>query len=212
VLELPVTTVMRGSASGSGSGTSSGDSSGAASGTPASTVRKVVNFVAFQCGWLACVVGAANGYAWQGVIAAVLIVAAHVVTAARPAVEARLVALALLLGVIWEWSLLATGVLGYAAGAGVAGLPPLWILALWPLFASTLNTSLAWLQGRWLLAAILGAVSGPAAYWAGARLGALSFTDPLVFVAALAVGWAILTPALLAIAARLAAAPRVERS
>jgi len=208
VLELPVTTVMRGSASGSGSGVSSS--------APASTARKVVNFVAFQCGWLACVVGAANGYAWQGVIAAVLIVSAHVITAARPAVEARLVALALLLGVIWEWSLLATGVLGYAAGAGagagVAGLPPLWILALWPLFASTLNTSLAWLQGRWLLAAILGAVSGPAAYWAGARLGALSFTDPLVFVAALAVGWAILTPALLAIAARLDAAPRVDRS
>ncbi len=42
----------------------------------------------------------------------------------------------------------------------LTGFPPPWILALWALFASTLNASLGWLQDRLLLAAVLGALSG----------------------------------------------------
>jgi hypothetical protein len=36
------------------------------------------NFVAFQTGWFACVLGAANGMPWLGVIVAVLVVGWHV--------------------------------------------------------------------------------------------------------------------------------------
>lgn len=173
--------------------------------------RTAFNFIAFQCGWFACVLGAANGYAWQGLAAAALVVAVHIGIAARPLAEAALVALALLLGTVWETALLATGVLVYAGGAVASGMPPPWILALWALFATTLNASLGWLQGRWLLAALLGGVAGPASYWAGARLGALSFNDPLSFVVSLAAGWAVLTPVLLAIAKRLRAVTPAQR-
>jgi hypothetical protein len=51
-----------------------------------------------------------------------------------------------------------------------------------------------WLVGRWRLAALFGAVGGPGAYYAGAQLGAVSFPEPVAALAALAVGWSILTP------------------
>ena len=166
------------------------------------TTRNVINFVAFQLGWFACVLGAAHGYPWLGVLVAIVIVAGNIAWSARPAAEAGFIALALLAGAAWETLLLASGALQYPAGSLLAGFPPPWILALWALFASTLNVSLGWLQGRWLLAAVLGGLSGPASYWAGARLGALNIVDPLMFVSMLAAGWAFLTPALLALARR----------
>ena len=165
--------------------------------------RNVVNFVAFQLGWFACVLGAAHAYPWLGVWVAIVIVAGNIAWSARPFAEAGFIALALLAGAAWETLLLASGALQYSAGSLLPGLPPPWILALWALFASTLNVSLGWLQGRWLLAAVLGGLSGPASYWAGARLGALNIVDPLIFVLMLAAGWAVLTPALLALARRL---------
>ncbi len=167
-----------------------------------STVRNGVNFVAFQVGWFSCVLGAAHGHSWLGVLVAIVIVAGNVAWSARPAAEAGFIALALLAGAVWETLLLASGALQYPVGSLVPGLPPPWILALWALFASTLNVSLSWLQGRWLLAAVLGGLSGPASYWAGARLGALEIVDPLMFASMLAAGWALLTPALLALARR----------
>ena len=44
----------------------------------------LLNFVAFQCGWFACVLGAARGWPWAGTAVAGAIVGAHVLRAARP--------------------------------------------------------------------------------------------------------------------------------
>lgn len=82
-------------------------------------------------------------------------------------------------------------------------LAPWWILALWALFATTLNVSLGWLRSRLLLAGVLGGVAGPFAYWAGERLGALSLREPVAALGALTLGWAAILPALLALARRL---------
>jgi hypothetical protein len=65
---------------------------------------------------------------------------------------------------------------GLYAFTGTSVLPwvcPPWMVALWMLFATTLNSSMAWLAGRRRLAAVLGAVCGPLSYAAGARLGAI---------------------------------------
>lgn len=85
-----------------------------------------------------------------------------------------------------------------------AALPPPWMLALWANFATTLNLSLAGLQTRPWLAALLGLAGGPLAYWGGAGLGAMTFVAPLPALIALALGWALLTPLLLALATTLA--------
>ena len=92
-----------------------------------------------------------------------------------------------------------------STGAALAAaLPPPWMIALWANFATTLNLSLAGLQTRPGLAALLGLIGGPLAYWGGAGLGAMTFVAPLPAFIALALGWAVLTPLLLALAATLA--------
>jgi hypothetical protein len=161
----------------------------------------LLNIAAFQAGWLACVLGAAHGLAWAGTLAAALIVAWHLWRAARPGREAALAAAALLLGAGWDSALAATGWLAFAE-APAAWLAPHWILAMWALFATTLNVSLRWLRDRRALAGLLGALAGPSAYAAGAGLGALRIEQPLAAGVALAAGWALILPALVALGRR----------
>jgi len=170
--------------------------------TAPSRLRLVLNVIAFQFGWFACVLGAAYDRPWLGSAVVAVLVAVHLATAIRPALEARLVAAALVIGVVWETLLLACGWIEYPTGVLWAGVAPLWIVMLWALFAITLNSSLGWLKGRLLVAAVFGAVGGPLAYWGGVRLGALVFVEPLFAVIALAVGWAVLTPLLVVLAQR----------
>ena len=166
------------------------------------TARVIANFAAFQSGWFACVLGAAHDLAWAGTIAATAIVTAHIVCAARPLPELKLVAIALSIGVVWDSALVALGWLDFKSGFLIDGMAPHWILALWALFAMTLNLSLAWLKERLLVAAVVGAVAGPLAYWGGARLGAVVLADPVPALIALAVGWALFTPLLVRLARR----------
>lgn len=165
-----------------------------------STAAVLVNFAGFQIGWFACVLSAARDWPWAGTLAAAAIVGVHACRAARPREEVKLVAIALLTGAVCD-SLLSAGWLDFRSGVVVPGMAPHWILAMWALFATTLNVSLAWLKQRLLTGALLGAIAGPLAYWGGARLGAVTLADPVPALAALSVGWALVTP-LLAFAAR----------
>ena len=156
----------------------------------------LLNIILFQLGWFACVLGAANGYAREGAIVAALIVALHIARAPRPKREAMLALAAALLGLVFESALVWAGWVRVEEGI-------YWLVALWALFATTLNESLRMLQTRPGIAALFGAVGGPLAYYAGARMGALDFVQPAAMLAALAVGWAAATPLLLSVARRL---------
>lgn len=163
----------------------------------------LLNVVFFQVGWFACVLGAAYGYSVAGALAAAAIVALHVVRAERPGREAALALGAAVLGFFFETFLVQAGWVRFENGVLVDGVAPYWMVALWALFATTLNESLRMLQTRPWIAAACGAVGGPLAYWAGARLGALDFLQPAALLAALAVGWALATPLLLHLAKRI---------
>lgn len=162
-----------------------------------------LNFVAFQAGWFATVLGAANGMPWLGPIAVLAVAVLHLKASHRPRNEARLLLSAMALGVVADSLLLATGWIAYPNGAWVAGLAPYWIVTLWALFATTLNVSMRWLRGRYLLAAVFGAVGGPLSYLAGAKLGAMVFVESASALTALAVGWGLLMPTLVWLAERL---------
>jgi drug/metabolite transporter (DMT)-like permease len=74
----------------------------------------------------------------------------------------------------------------------------LWILLLWAGLALTLNHSLAWLQSRLMLAAVLGGVSSPLSYLAAERLGAVDIvTESGVWFIGLGLSWAVALPLLL---------------
>lgn len=143
--------------------------------------------IAFNALWFASVGGAAGGRPWLGPAALIPYLAAECVWRARldarrtPAHAtsgpARLLALAAAagaLGYLLDSALTLPGLLRFPARAALGWPSPVWMVALWAGFATLLDGSLAWLRGRWLLAAVLGAASGPASYFAGTRLGALS--------------------------------------
>jgi hypothetical protein len=156
----------------------------------------VVNVVLFQVGWFACVLGAAQGLPLIGALAAAVIIAWHLVRAVDPKKEMVLIAAAIIVGALFETLLVQAGWVRFATGVLVEGTTPYWMVALWAIFATTLNVSLRSLRPHLGFAALLGAIGGPAAYYAGTRLGALEFTAAGTAIA-IGIGWAILTPALL---------------
>jgi hypothetical protein len=166
-------------------------------------VMLVANALLFQAGWLAAVLGAARGLPWLGLAAAAVAVAWHLARAPRALPELGLLALALAVGAVFETALVQAGLLRFETESLVAGSAPLWMMALWAVFATTLNVSLRLLRGRPVVAALFGAVGAPLAYYAGGRLGALEFVDMHAALAAVGAGWLVLTPALVAAAARL---------
>lgn len=169
----------------------------------ASMVKLVVNLLAFQIAWFACVLGGANGQPWTGVLVAAAVVALHLRLSAAPGREALLVVLVGLIGAIWDGWLVRFGFLEYPSGMFLPWLAPVWIIAMWMAFATTLNGALGWLKGRWGLSMVFGAIGGPLAFYAGHRLGAVSFPDPVVALGVLGGGWSFLMPLLMWAAGRL---------
>lgn len=162
----------------------------------------LANFVLSQAGWLACVLTAAAGKPLWGCAFAALVVLWHLFFSPHRAGELRLLVLVVLVGGLWDSLLVQAGLLRYPSGIWLAHAAPYWILALWALFATTLNVSLRWLHGRPALAAACGAIAGPLSFTAGARLGGVVFDDAVFTPLVLAFGWAVLMPAMAWLAVR----------
>ncbi len=162
----------------------------------------LLNFLLCQVGWFASVLGGANQLPWVGPVVVAIVIAWHLRIAARPAEEAMLIIVCGVVGAAFDSVLVAAGWLSYPSGLLSAVLAPYWIVAMWMLFATTLNSSLRWLRNRTALSAGTGFVAGPLSYIAGAELGGVEFLDKSAALAALAIGWAVMLPALTAVAAR----------
>ncbi|WP_236848801.1 DUF2878 domain-containing protein [Candidatus Thiodictyon syntrophicum] len=156
--------------------------------------RVLLNFVAYQIAWFACVLGGAHQLPWVGVAVTAVAVAIHLVLVPAPGRDALLILTVAAIGALWDGLLVGLGILEYPSGVVLPWLAPVWIIAMWAGFATTLHVSLRWLLGRWRLATLFGALGGPLAYYAGMRLGAVNFPDPVVALAVLAGGWSILMP------------------
>ncbi len=167
------------------------------------TIMILTNLVLFQVGWFACVLSGAAHMPWIGALVAVSIVGFHLVRADQREAEIKLILIAVGIGALFDSLLVWTEWLRYPSGILLPNTAPYWIVLMWALFATILNISLRWLRGRWLIAALAGAAGGPLAYYGGHRLGALEFGDVTAALLALAVGWAIFTPVLMALSARL---------
>jgi hypothetical protein len=165
-------------------------------------VSIVINALLSQVAWFGAVLSAARGLPWLGVVAVAAAVAWHLARARQPVREVGLVALALAVGAVFETLLVQAGLLQFEGGTLLAGTAPVWMVALWANFAITLNVSLRALRSRLLAAALLGAIGAPLAYAGGQKLGAVQFLQPDSALAAIAAGWAVLTPVLFLAARR----------
>jgi hypothetical protein len=166
------------------------------------TLRLAVNIIAYQIAWFACVLSAAAQRPLIGMLVAAAVVLWHLYSAAEPRRELPLIAIALLLGAVFESLLIASGWVQMPAGLLLGSVTPLWMVTLWAAFATTLNVSLRALRRRYLLSAVLAGVGAPLAYYAGAKLGALRWVDELPALLVIAAGWAAMTPLLMKSALR----------
>ena len=162
----------------------------------------LLNAGIFQIGWFCCVLAGANHLPWLGTAAALLIVYRHVRSAHDSRKELLLILSVAGIGAVWDSLLVYAGWLQYPSGTLINGTAPHWIIAMWALFATTLNVSLRWLKQRPLPGALLGAIAGPAAYFAGYKLGGVQFPDFSTALLALGLGWAVLMPLLMSVSNR----------
>lgn len=165
--------------------------------------RQIAEWLGFQCVWIVCALSAAQGRNLPGIAAAALYIG--LVLAQRRPARADLLAITAsgLAGLAAESLLAATGLVRFSAPWPSASFAPAWMVALWLAFGATLSIMRAWLGERFRLkAAIFGAIGGPLAYWAGARLGALEVSGGATAYLAIAAMWALALPALLALTER----------
>jgi len=161
----------------------------------------LLNLALFQAVWFAAVIGASFDIAWAGLAALSVFLLAHYVVANNPLRDFRLVATAVIIGLVVESAFVQTGLLVYAAHDPWEIIAPLWILVLWASFTLTMNGCIAWLQPKLGLASVLGALGGPLSYFGGIRLGAANAGEPLIVVlSVVAVIYALATPLLLKLA------------
>ena len=164
----------------------------------ASTRRtQLINFVLFQAGWFAAVLGAAHLHPLLGTTCVIAVIAVHLLMSARPVQEFRFVAIVSAVGFAFETTVALQGHIAYPSGQPVAWLAPYWMVALWALLATAPNVTMRWLKQRFVLAAVLGAVCGPLSFLGGVRLGGASLIDAAPALLTMACAWAILMPAMM---------------
>ena len=72
---------------------------------------------------------------------------------------------------------------------------PLWITSMWCGFSATINHSLSWLHNRYLASTVLGVISGPLSYLAGAKFGAIEFdAAPILALIIISIYYGITVP------------------
>ena len=165
-------------------------------------LRLVMNVVVYQCAWLACVLSAAAHRPWIGITVAVAAILLHLYVAPAPRRELPLILLAALAGAIFESLLVASGWVQSSPVLLLGSVLPVWMVALWAAFATTLNVSLRAYRHRYAVGAVIAAVGAPLAYEAGAALGALQWVQATPALLLVACGWGVLMPVLMRTAQR----------
>lgn len=161
-------------------------------------MRKLLNFALFDAGWFVCVLSGTHDRPLAAVAASVVVIGVSLrwfsVDWRR---DAWLFLAVALIGFCVDTVQLRLGVFALIGNPRFPHLCPLWLVALWAMFGTTLRGSLSWLAGRYALAAALGAAAGTLSYLGGAKLGAVTLHPNRAFcAAALAVAWTGVMPLL----------------
>ena len=146
-----------------------------------SALRLAWSVIGLNIGWFACVLGAA----WDSHLLSVLIVpllgAIHLAVIGRakllPAI--LLMAASLTVGLVLDTALIAIGAFEPNRWLMPNPITTIWLLMLWVNFSLALNESLKWFQENLLVAALLGSLFGPLAYFSASRLGAIEIMNPV---------------------------------
>lgn len=170
----------------------------------------LINHGLFQLAWPACVIGAAHGIWWTGLLVVGALSLWQLNRRNRHRLDGRMMAVCLGLGFVLDTAWIQLGLLEYALAWPSSAVAPLWIMLLWVSVALVINHSMAAFKQRLLLLAIAGGLGSPLSYFAGARFGAVEWMAPAwQVVLATGLSWAIILPLLFWMAREPARPPAV---
>ncbi|MBF0289483.1 MAG: DUF2878 domain-containing protein [SAR324 cluster bacterium] len=137
-------------------------------------MKNLLNFLFFQVAWFVCVWSVGQGIPYYGVLVVAAALIAHLcwITTDR-AKEVLFILKIIFLGGIVETLSSSLGLIEFKQPSVILQSYPLYMWAIWANFAMTLNHSMRWLSGRYLLGFILGGIAGPLAYYGAEKLGAI---------------------------------------
>ena len=154
------------------------------------------NAVVFNIAWLACVIGGSI----VALPVTLLVIAIHLRFFSTQMKEAALIAIIIGVGLVVDSFLLRSGLL---ISPDKSLWPPLWLVCLWGLFATTMNHSLRWFQTHLFASIVMGGIAGTLTYFAGTRLTDFSLKTPLPFtLLAIVLLWCVVFPLCLHITRR----------
>ena len=152
----------------------------------------LINAGLFYLVWFTAVVGSAQLMVWPVLLSCGLLLGWQLHPARRHPTDFKVLAAALILGLLADSLWIRTGLLEFTDQRPIAAISPLWIIALWAGFALTINHSLQFLKNHPVLPIISGTIGGPMSYYAGVRFGAVEYLAGTMLVSAcLAIGWSI---------------------
>jgi hypothetical protein len=162
------------------------------------------NYALYQIGWFSCILGAAAQHPWIGFFVAVILIGVHLTLSLERALEARLIVMTTVVGLVIETLQIGAGTYRFPSGTVHEAFPPPWLLAMWGQFATTFRFSLRDVMRRPFVAGLFGLFGGPLAFLAGEKLGAVTLLQPLASgLLRLSVSWAIALFAFSAVMGRL---------
>ncbi|MFW2533334.1 MULTISPECIES: DUF2878 domain-containing protein [unclassified Legionella] len=153
-------------------------------------IRQLWQFVFFQIQWWCCLLSTVSPHYHDlfllALVLAVYDACRHFKTPARW----LLFLLIASLGLINDTLLMHVNIL-YFFDDSLLIIPP-WLLVLWLCFGGWFLKA-DWINNNYFLMALLGALGGPLSYFAGFKLGAISFPQPLLLtMIILSVDWLLL--------------------
>ena len=153
-------------------------------------MKLIANALAYQAVWFSAILWGNPGAATGCVIIFILLM-----TSERRSDDLKMIGFLIFLGLLVDGTLQQVGFFTFKS----PGLPiPFWLLVVWIGLAMTIHHSLAWLKDKLLLAALFGGLGGPAAYWAGTRMGAASFNWSLpTSLLVLTIIWSLMFPTIM---------------
>ena len=165
-----------------------------------SPMHPILNALGFQVAWWACVMGAAWDREITALVFCAVLAELHLLNSKTTESDIQLGVISVGAGIVLDSLLQYFSIITFK-GFAWSPLIPYWMWMVWWMFAMTLNSSLAFLKRyHWAWSAVAGWVFGPLSYFAGARLGAAEFVSSPSNLAILAVSWAMVLPALVALA------------
>jgi hypothetical protein len=157
----------------------------------------LINQGLFQLAWPACVIGAAHGIFWTGLLVVGALVLWQLNRRNRHPLDLRMIGVCLGLGFVLDTAWVQLGLLDFAMAWPSSNVAPMWIMLLWISVALVINHSMAAFKHRLWILAVAGGIGSPFSYFAGSRFGAVEWLAPAwQVILATGLSWAIVLPLL----------------